>query len=319
MAVLAGIDEAGYGPVLGPLVVAGTAFRVPESEADSDLWKALSSAVTRGGREAGGRVRVADSKRVHRGEGVGALEGHTLPFLRLATPTPGTIRALVTNLMGRAPAEWEEYPWYRGRDRVLPRAHSEGEIAERTSALRRGLRVGGAEFCGARARVVEVGEFNADVAALRNKSAVAMRRVGELLVEMWEAYGAQDLRVAVDKQGGRDDYEAFLRANFFGCALATRRQDSASSEYVVREGARRMEVVFRPGADARHLPVALGSMVAKYVRELMMEMFNDFWLQRAPEARPTAGYYTDGHRFLREIEGARQSLGTPLELLARCR
>jgi len=50
-----------------------------------------------------------------------------------------------------------------------------------------------------------------------------------------------------------------------------------------------------------------------------MEMFNDFWLQRAPEARPTAGYYTDGHRFLREIEGARQSLGTPLELLARCR
>src|SRR5437762_217480 len=44
---IVGIDEAGYGPNLGPLVMTSVACRVPDGLADADLWSPLQSAVRR--------------------------------------------------------------------------------------------------------------------------------------------------------------------------------------------------------------------------------------------------------------------------------
>ena len=44
MTLVAGIDEAGYGPQLGPLVVAGTAFRIEVAPAAGVLWDVLAEA-----------------------------------------------------------------------------------------------------------------------------------------------------------------------------------------------------------------------------------------------------------------------------------
>ena len=75
-------------------------------------------------------------------------------------------------------------------------------------------------------------------------------------------------------------------------------EDAARSRYSLAENA---IVQFMPEAESAHLPVALASMVAKYVRELSMARFNRYWCGRVPELKPTAGYSTDARRWLDEM------------------
>ena len=66
--ILAGIDEAGYGPLLGPLCVGLCVMRIEEwkkGDEAPDLWKVLSSAVSRDLKGCkSGKLAVADSKKI---------------------------------------------------------------------------------------------------------------------------------------------------------------------------------------------------------------------------------------------------------------
>ncbi len=55
--------------------------------------------------------------------------------------------------------------------------------------------------------------------------------------------------------------------------------------------------------ESHHLPIALASVFSKYTRELFMMRFNDWWVARVDGLKPTAGYHTDGMRFLEDIAG----------------
>ena len=66
-------------------------------------------------------------------------------------------------------------------------------------------------------------------------------------------------------------------------------------------------------------PTALASMTAKYVRELHMRLFNEWWQIHNPGLRPTAGYYQDARRFLGDTETLRRQLGIDDRLLVRQR
>jgi hypothetical protein len=50
-------------------------------------------------------------------------------------------------------------------------------------------------------------------------------------------------------------------------------------------------------------------MTAKYLRELSMRAFNEFWCARVPDLRPTAGYPMDSHRFRKAIAAMQRELG----------
>src|SRR6185503_1765543 len=68
MLIYAGIDEAGYGPLLGPLCVACSAFVIEHHDPDvaggCDLWKKLNKAVCRKRTDRRRRVAVEDSKKL---------------------------------------------------------------------------------------------------------------------------------------------------------------------------------------------------------------------------------------------------------------
>jgi hypothetical protein len=50
--------------------------------------------------------------------------------------------------------------------------------------------------------------------------------------------------------------------------------------------------------------VALSSMVSKYLREVLMHQFNEFWAQHVPGLKPTQGYPVDAKRFRDDIAEA---------------
>jgi hypothetical protein len=85
----------------------------------------------------------------------------------------------------------------------------------------------------------------------------------------------------------------------------------ARSDYEVHGLGRAVRLSFRPRAEAESFCVALASMASKYLRELCMREFNDFWQQHVPGVKPTAGYPGDAACFLEAVRPALERLGIP--------
>ncbi|MGE3181422.1 MAG: hypothetical protein AB7N71_07320, partial [Phycisphaerae bacterium] len=62
MPIIAGIDEAGYGPTLGPLVVAMSVWRVADGCENQNLWSILKKTVSAKRNTKSASLHVADSK-----------------------------------------------------------------------------------------------------------------------------------------------------------------------------------------------------------------------------------------------------------------
>ena len=82
MPIIAGIYEAGDGPLPGPLVVSRVALRCVRPIEASELWDGLADGVARQVRGGGDRVVVADSKTLYSPRrGFSALEENVLALL----------------------------------------------------------------------------------------------------------------------------------------------------------------------------------------------------------------------------------------------
>lgn len=320
MAILVGIDEAGYGPVLGPLVVTGVVFEVPDTDPTGCLWTRLQRSVTRSVSRRDVRLPVVDSKKLyHRRAGLVSLERTALTAMQVGGQSPASLRDLLELFCPHVLDQLDPYPWYRDFDVDLPTAVDAADVATRANALARDCRDRDVRLRGIYSEPLLEGHYNRLVGSTRNKAVVLLGLVLRIIDRVRSTAGGRALHICVDRHGGRLHYGPQLMTAFDGYALQIEEESAERSAYVLRRQAASLHVEFATEGEERHLPVALASILSKYVRELFMLGLNRYWQRRIDGLRPTAGYYTDGKRFLADIEGEMGSAGVDRRLLERSR
>jgi ribonuclease HII len=321
MAWVVGIDEAGYGPNLGPFVMSLVGCQAPDALARADLWQALGPAVRRGGekvKKGDPRLLVADSKVVYSSaKGLAGLERGVLAALgRHLGEGVASLAGLVGCLCPEDHEHLRADPWYAGAS-PLP-GHVEAEDlsghARRFESACSGAGLGGWLV---RSVVICPRQFNSLLDRHDSKGAVLTHGLTNLLRAGRELAREGALAFFVDKHGGRNTYAAMVQHALPGGAVLAVEEGAQRSHYRVVGQGREVELTFQPRADADHFCVALASMVSKYVRELLMGEFNAFWQARVPGLRPTAGYPGDAGRFFEEIRPAALALQVPEAALWR--
>ena len=315
MPLLLGLDEAGYGPTLGPLVVAATSFRF-EEEPPGDLWRLLRRSVSPSPSPRDRRIPIADSKAIFAPRrGIRPLEEAVLAATLAAGA--GAETGLADRLgLGFAGAD-AGYPWYGGSPIRLPLEADLLRVRPRARRMAEDLSDHQAAYLGARVCSLEAREFNRGVEESGNKSVVLFTIWSRLLRDCLFACGEGPIQVIADRHGGRKSYLPLLEAHLGDLRPAVVEEGPRRSDYRLAGG--RVTLSFQVRAEASHLPVALASMIAKYVREVRMSLFNRFWQGRIGDLRPTSGYPVDARRFLRAIHPTLSRLEIPKESLVRSR
>jgi len=303
MAVVVGIDEAGYGPLLGPLVISSVTFSLPDEHLKSDMWHLLGDAVGKGKRQLAGRLLITDSKKAYsKSAGLGHLRRAVLAGLSCCSSRPKTAGELLKILCPECVGRLSDYPWYQGLDaEKIISDDSDMQIA--SDVLKKTLLANKMELLGMSARCLDVGCYNQMVSVVRNKASVLFTAVCGLISTAFQNVCASDnLQIIVDRQGGRVGYTQPLRRMFSELDLRIIHQDQHLSSYELTGRGKKMRIHFPVKADSKFLPVSLASMTSKYIRQLLIGSINQYFTGHYKKLKPTAGYWQDGLRFIKDLE-----------------
>ena len=212
-----------------------------------------------------------------------------------------------------------QYPWYDGRDDRFPIENDGTSLRLCANALRLEMNRAQTHCVHLAARIVLERQLNQMIAATRNKSSALFSTTAIHLDHLIRTFGQRSLVIICDRQGARDRYGSLLRTMFEDWSLEIASEADGRSEYRMHRDSHMVRIVFVEKAESQCLSVAAASMLSKYLRELLMHRFNHFWRAHLPSLEPTAGYYTDGERFLRDIAAKRAELGICDDHLIRCR
>jgi len=318
-----GVDEAGYGPLLGPLVIGLAAFRVEDDpDGPADDWsahlrrrlKGYVCRVSKTDRSKALPVPVDDSKRVTQRHGIDGLARGVGAFAAaLDQAPPAHLEDLIVRYSDCRPDGYGRAPWFRRLDRFpVPGYPWTGPLEDRWAA--RGVRA-----LDLRVLPADAPELNDSFEQLRNKANVLGLLSATLLLSVLDRHPGEDACVVMDRHGGRLDYAAYLGHVFPFARVTPQPGPKGESRYRVDLPDRCLRIRFVTKGDQVSLAVSWASMAAKLTRELFMQSFNSWFSQRCPGVRPTAGYYNDGRRFLEDVDGMLNDEEIERALLVRSR
>ncbi|MFH0939221.1 MAG: hypothetical protein V1899_08070 [Planctomycetota bacterium] len=337
--LLIGIDEAGYGPKIGPLCHGYCAFRSSDTNdgAVSDLWQLLHPSVMRHPARPGS-ITVDDSKKIYSSaQGLQLLQRGVRAFLECMASSsiaqndltdqrvaiyqallPECDRAkLEEDAWGCLGNESDDLPANVGVNDQAAMTMRSGKKAklsvapalEHISLLRETLNNAGVSVVALGARAMSAKYYNAALAQIGNKADVSWNIIlAEFVTLLKLARPGEHIHITIDRQSGRKFYASRISTLFPDAFTWIEVETQQKSVYRIEAPDRVAHVAFMVAGDRHSLPVALGSMAAKLIRELCMQRFNAFFRSHDPNLKPTAGYYCDTIRFLKETQSMRKRL-----------
>ncbi len=301
-----GVDENGLGPRLGPLVATSVALDTPRYARAALCERGLVLGLT-DSKETGGFGRM------------GFIESVALALLqRTGAGLPASADGLLDGVSPNSRQRLRsccpdnvtaEQCW--AVDLPLPafggdESYGEGLLDRLVGRSR--LRI-----VDVQSRIACAGVLNAKAAAGQNKLGVDLELFEDLISSVQDRHGSP-LLVVCGMIGGIRDYASRL----------SRFEPHRFESLAGRRGQRRYavdgvgEVRFEVDADARHLPVALASIVGKYVREICMRRIGEFYRKGNPELKLASGYHDPvTTRFIEATEPSRRRLGIALDCFRR--
>jgi ribonuclease HII len=306
---LVGIDEAGYGPNLGPLVQAAVAIGLDDP--DECLWTKYAAAIRRATDPDDGRIAIDDSKLIHVGPNkFERLEANLLQSLNLPPAMDGIA-------IGDSVPDLKSEAWYaNGSLQRLESASNRNSDSQRNSiAVTKGQPILSVSLT--RSVITPAPRFNQLIDIHGTKAAPLAIGVVALMRAMYAELSQHPMTFVIDKQGGRNFYAPMISTAFPDSWVRVLGEAGSCSNYELDGLERTVRLTFRPKAERHCLPVALASMVAKYLRERLMQQFNHFWQQHVPELEPTAGYSVDARRYYVAILPAMKRLGMRPDIVWR--
>lgn len=329
MTLVIGVDEAGYGPNLGPLCIGLSAWEVRSEERGArgeglSLFQLLKPVVC--SKASKGRLAVADSKLLYKpGGGLEALELGVLGMLALLDgPEAQCWETLVDGLDADPAGARHEVPWHNKKlNTALPCDASVERLDTARSMLRSNL-PDKVALRAMKARLVYPAEFNTESRRHGSKGRalsgwtldLVARTLDELTSSSLAPRSSPLVHVTCDKHGGRNNYGGLLSEYFPDCTLRVIVESRPRSAYLLQRDGSEIRIEFRSKGESQ-LEAALASMTAKYLRELAMHAFNGYWQSHQPDLKPTAGYPMDAKRFKADIADKQRELSIDDDILWR--
>lgn len=225
-------------------------------------------------------------------------------------------------------------PWEKPESTPLPIDADKSCLDETTAAFKRIQEESGIHLTDLRSDVVFPARFNAQCEAMGNKSTLLSKTTLNLLKLALKNCPGETV-VWCDKHGGRNFYADLLNECFNESSeqqiVKNRNEKDNSDQLSLFDDCEKQDeqpspdfveileqsesissyrftwqgcvrtIHFQAKSDCSP-PAALASIACKYLRELFMNQFNEYWQKKVPGLEPTAGYPVDAKRFLEQVK-----------------